>query len=374
MHRNHSVDWEFIGEGSNNRVYLNKQEGLVLKIMKKSLKDGLTDSPERSVRLWNLINSKITPSATIVSLADGKTAWVAPYVQGRQSTDIEMKNALIEIYNSTGRIIVDAPVKENFITTDKDQVVCVDIGMALQMEYKDDEILKSDKISQEEKFFTKSIRRKSIISLDTWEKIKKDHGYFFQLYAQSHSQTIKTIKALLFIKNKRPDILDVSFLKSDPENIKLFAKAYGVIRRFENQSLMQEAKKNLDNQQTLTFDKIKESCLKEINRYINSYGSIDSNGKFQPSFITQHFRNLHQITESIVVAQSLASTITKASTLTGLGVMFKKAEASLDDSNIPGGLSSSLLKCVEIVKTAKKSHLLIEEAMTTLDSKFPLSR
>lgn len=255
-------------------------------------------------------------------------------------------------------------------TTDKDQVVCVDIGMALQIEYKDDEILRGDKILKEDKFFSKSIRRTSVISLDAWEKVKKDHNFFFQLYAQSHSQTIKTIKALLFIRSKRPDILNVNFLKSDPKYIPLFAEAYSVIRRFEDKPL-KEAKKKLDNQQTLTLEKIKESCLKEINGYINSYGSIDRNGKFQPSFITQHFRNLHQITQSMVVAQSLALSITKASTLTEISITLKSARTNLDDSNMPGGLSSSFLKCTAIAKIARKSHLIIEEAMTTLNIKSP---
>lgn len=281
MHRNQSIKWDFLGEGSNNQVFLNKKEGLVLKVMKKTQDESPTDSPERSVRLWNLINPKMTPSAKIVSLDDGGTAWVAPYVQGRQSTDKEMKNALIDIYNATGRIVVDATVKNNFITTDKGQVICVDIGMALQMEYRDDKIL------GDEKFFTKPIHRKSIISLGTWEKVKKNHGFLFSLYEGSHSQTIKTIKALLFIKNKRPDILDVSFLESNPTYITQFAESYDVMLSLENKTLMQEAKKNLDNQQTLTLEKIKESCLKEINSYINSYGSIDRNGKFQPSFITK---------------------------------------------------------------------------------------
>jgi len=120
-------NWSLLGEGAYNIAYINPQGTLVLKIQKDKPYD--TDLPERSVRLWNEINPHCTPEAYVVNTKYGM-AWVCPFIKGRQATDDEMSNAIIDIYNNTGRIVVDATAKNNFITTHKGKVVCIDIGMA----------------------------------------------------------------------------------------------------------------------------------------------------------------------------------------------------------------------------------------------------
>jgi hypothetical protein len=92
----------------------------------------ITDLPERSVRLWNEINPDLEPEATLISTEMGD-GWACPFIKGVQASDHEMSVALIDIFNRTGRIVVDATAPENFIKTPSGKVVCIDIGMALQI-------------------------------------------------------------------------------------------------------------------------------------------------------------------------------------------------------------------------------------------------
>ena len=178
--------WEkpkILGEGSYNIAIRSNDGQSVLKIQKFDLdydeitgeKDNeeerpQTDTPERSVRLWNTINEGLEPQAVRLELnnleinttkPDGTTAllkgvgWVCPYVEGVQASDKEIQGAVLDIFNRTGRIITDATGKKNFLRTPDGTIVCIDIGMALEME------------KREEVFLTEGgrIRSNSIVSL-----------------------------------------------------------------------------------------------------------------------------------------------------------------------------------------------------------------
>lgn len=201
------IKWEKLGEGGYNKVYVNSERSLVLKIP-KDMRDE-TDTPERSVRLWNLINPDLQPKAAIYN-----RGWTCPFVKGVQASDDDMVEALINIYQKTGRIIVDATAKKNFVKANDGKIVCVDIGMALDLE--------SQEISK-----ASGLRRiPSEVSLSTWDNLKDDYEDFFDTCAENNPKTVQLIKALIFIQKNRLDMLDVSFLRNNPELISKLACAY----------------------------------------------------------------------------------------------------------------------------------------------------
>ena len=134
--------WREIGSGSFNTAYVNRENTLVLKAKQTSCCciircfDRL-DDPDRSVRLWNLINKPLIDSGLLTSAKIyyskrfGKV-WISPYIQGRQATTVEINNAREEIHQRTQRYVKDAHVLGNFLVfTDKEGVehtVCVDVG------------------------------------------------------------------------------------------------------------------------------------------------------------------------------------------------------------------------------------------------------
>lgn len=197
--------WTFLGGGAYNNVYINEEGTAVLKTRK--LMGGISDTydnPERSVRLYRELNPDLTANVVEFGIPKEK-GWVCTYIPGRQASDVEIANALIAIFNNTGRIILDAFAPKNFITTPSGRTVCVDVGMALELEHRDEGPLPG-----------RRIRRKSLTSLDAWKYEGK--GLLSRLEGgvkAGYPFTVTTIKALLFIKLNRPDICDVNFLSSD---------------------------------------------------------------------------------------------------------------------------------------------------------------
>jgi len=122
--------------------------------------------------------------------------------------------------------------------------------------------------------------------------LQNDFDPFFQKCHRIYPQSINTVKALPFIKNNRPDIFDVGFLKKDPTLINKLAKEYDIQKTSPNEYLyrINPVKEILIKITPLTFENIKQSCLIELQRYIASRGSMNDNGDFSPSLITRFFR------------------------------------------------------------------------------------
>lgn len=210
VQRERAANWVFLGKGSYNVAYKSIDGTEVLKIQRGKTK---TDSPERSVRLWNAINAHLPPPARLQTTALGK-GWVCPFITGVQAPDRDMADALIDIFNRTGRIVVDATAAKNFVKAPDGTVLCVDIGQALQFE------------EREERHFSEVVRRKSIVSLDSWSSTRDTYTPFFRECERIYPQSVSVVKALVFIKENRPDILDVTFLKINPTLVAKLAQAY----------------------------------------------------------------------------------------------------------------------------------------------------
>ncbi len=233
--------------GNYNDVYRNEESTLVLKIPKEEF-DGTipaTDIPERAVRLWNELNSHIYPDAKIVETTYGK-GWLCPFVEGEQASDKEIGAALVDIYNRSGRIVMDALAPKNFIKRQSDGlVVCVDVGLALQLEQK-----------QNSANTHRLTRQKSETSLLEWEK----RSWFFESKNREieeklpgkYPHTLSTCRALIFLKTHRPDVVDVIFLKHDLELRDKLAQAHAgsqlySLSRSEKVRLHEDALAHLDS-------------------------------------------------------------------------------------------------------------------------------
>jgi hypothetical protein len=362
--------WSYLAEGTYNYAYVDALRTEVLKLQKRDVQ---WDTLERSVRLWNQINSHVPPPARIQEQW-GHMGWVCPFVEGRQASDSEMRGALIDIFNSSGRIVTDAAGPKNFVTTKSGQVICIDIGMALQLEKRESEF-----------YSDKSSRRKSITSLTAWGELVDVYQPFLKQQKEEYPQTVNTVKALLFIKNNRPDILNVDFLKGDLELTNKLAQAYdiqyehGMVKRKEivnaikdieqakkvasTPSEVSKGREILSEKRPITIDSIKESCLNELNNYIKSRGSLDKSGIFSPVLLTLLFKNQRLTEIKVRHAKSLMESIEKSNSI-------KEIRDSITEVlNVPGlergtfgsGLMTSIGMCQNLISTAVKSKPELED-------------
>jgi hypothetical protein len=212
---------EFLAKGNFNYVFCDASRSHVFKVQqssKLSNADLILDTPERSVRLWNQINAHLRPKAVVCSIStpqvlDTKTGtvllaakeyigWSSPFIQGRNSTPQEITQALIDIYNRCGRVVLDGLVPGNFKTLSNGEVVCVDIGMSLRLQKTDEE----------------GIENLSFASNVVWETTSKS-SYLPWLKAyeanKKFNDVVKTTKALYVLQQQFPHYVNADFLK-DP--------------------------------------------------------------------------------------------------------------------------------------------------------------
>lgn len=400
------VEWTKLGSGSYNQVYISKDRKHVFKIRHAGLDaiDSRPDVPERSVRLWNEINPALPAVLAVTQYGEG---WICPYVAGSSPSDEEISRSVIDIFNRTGRILADAPGKDNFKKTPEGRVVCIDVGLALQLDKRD------------EKFFVGTLKRsKSEVSLDTWRATGPNFGPFFAQASWSKPLTVNTVKALLFIESNRPDIFDVTFLNRSPDLITQLANGYDgqeidikmralaalddatavkrppiaplpvpvpvdpvvhnspkTIEVVDKQSIA-AAKKEVDkglqilkNERSINLKNIKESCIHELNRYISTRGAIDDKNQFNPSLITKLFRNQELTATKVGIARRLIDTIDKADTLESMLKAINDYEQVPDakKSSFTSGLGTSLGKCILMVELAKKNSELTPTDTPSLD-------
>ena len=209
-----NIQWTELAEGSYNKVYLSADKKHVLKIQKSNLneRDIIPDQPDRSVLLWNEINPDFPAETAQTKMGKG---WGCPYIVGVSPSDVTITKTIIDIFNRTGRIVLDAPVAKNFKRMRDGRVICIDIGLALKMEQRERVV-----------YPNQLTRSKSTSSLEVRKNFGDKLDQFFNKAWSVNPITTNTIRALLFIQSKRPDILDVSFLVQSPDLIKLFAMGY----------------------------------------------------------------------------------------------------------------------------------------------------
>jgi hypothetical protein len=154
--------WQYLAQGQYNRIYIDLENHLVLK--RAIIPEHPYDAPKRSVRIWNIINGHLTRPAQLHP--DG---WICPYIEGRQATDFEIHQYLIQIYNRYNRIVIDACSPKNMIFSIAEQkVVCVDVGMAVLMDV-----------------HGPIKKNSSLVSLSIWKELRFNYFVYFFL-TQKH--------------------------------------------------------------------------------------------------------------------------------------------------------------------------------------------
>ncbi len=265
------MKWKKLGEGSFNVAYRsdNGNGHLIFKVCLD--KNMPTDLPERSVRLWNMINAHIRPLAEVArQKINGKwvTGWICPYIEGRQANDLEMRDELLAIFNRTGRVITDVSASRNFLRTRDGHTVCIDIGLALEGE------------AREMAGLVGLSRKPSLTSLEVWDDLASQSGRGPWLDAQQTTfpKAIRTTKALLFIKEQRPDITNVDFLKKSPKTTKLLANAYD-----KGQGpVFDQALASLSKKRSPDLALSKQRCRDIFLEYIHKKGTINQYDQFVP--------------------------------------------------------------------------------------------
>ena len=373
------MEWEYLGEGGINTAYINKTRTEVFKRQHRSTS---TDLPERSVQLWNLINDHIQPPARIQTIDGLGAGWVCPFIEGEAATDEEIQHAVIDIFNKTGRIVVDAMLEGNFIKTPSGQVVCVDVGAAFQLEPKDNGL-----------YLNELRRQSSELSLATWKDVSSyggdDNLYGDEVLAEAFPRTISTIKALLYIKQHRPDIINTNFLRSDDKLRKLLSDANSeeiymafqakflearrhsmkmapVIERMQAdssaslasimamlvdapaqpaikiQSLKKtvalqaldsrtliktpsERLKALGAKKTLTLSEVKMYSILLLDRYVKSRGTVNSRGQFVMGRYSRKMRRCRKVSYKVQKSKTMAEQINRANDFGEVSAVFTTA-------------------------------------------------
>lgn len=338
-------EWVPLAGGGNNEVYVNFKTRMVFKTVHNFEFD--TDTPERSVRLWNLLNPTVRPKAKITTVKiDGVkiTGWTCPYIQNqyskdlppsidaramieqdrrayknalqnpqiREQEDLAIMHTLIDIYNRSGRIIVDAPVVGNFVTTEPGKAICIDIGMALLLEKEETDCL------------NQYARRNSFVSNDTWEKTHEDlDTRILQDPNAIFPITMQMTKALLFIRTYRPDISNADFLKEDKELSGLLATAYDT----KADSDQEHAIEHLNQKRPVNLISLKNNCVQVLLKYIHSRGTLDEGKTFHASWVTKLFRQKLLTNIKVEKAKSLINTIDNAQSI-------EEIQTALRDANL----------------------------------------
>ena len=187
--------WEFLGSGNRNFAFKSKDGKQVFKVQYDG---GMTDSPQRSVRLWNEINYR-TGKAEIAQLGDFN-GWICPFIEGRMAKDDEVFQTIITIYKETGRIVVDAIMPGNIVISSSGIPTCIDIGLALNL--------------------NSTNKRHSKASFHEWKKMQESINELFKLGMMHCPKSTNLIKALLYLSQ-----LNISYIDAEQigENDKLIA-------------------------------------------------------------------------------------------------------------------------------------------------------
>lgn len=263
--------WNYLGAGSSQVTFENEEQTLVFKsFISEENARYPHEYTERAIRVWNEINSGVAPRATeseqklpeefsINADVRGFTkGYLVPKIHGRQATDTEMKALILEIYNNTGRILLDAVTAGNCLTQMDGNCICVDIDLALKLEKIEDDILSSPSPGN------------SFSSSETWSLLQNQIRHScLDSKENEFPLTVKTIKALIFIRYVRPDIGNVGFL-NDIDGLMLLVNAYQEKTHPQNTpEKIDLAQDFLEQERPIHLSGLKSACVILLKQYLN---------------------------------------------------------------------------------------------------------
>lgn len=353
--------WTVLGHGTYNLAF--KKDNQVFKVQRR-LNDR-TDTPERAVRLWNIINPNLEPAAQLAThnvplqLA-GKTiyvpvdGWVLPFVEGQQASQEDIQQKLLEIYTDTGRIIFDAIAANNFLKTTDGQIVCIDIGLALEMDRRESATLVG------------LSRKPSLDSLQNWDSYSTTYINWLKNNQSNYPIVIDTVKALLLIKMLRPDIVDVTFLT--PKLIGEFSKAFDDVSGSSVNAKLrrQKAIATLESIQSPKLESLKQFCRNWFQSYLESYAlRIDGNDEVSPNDRDSELSHFSLTTDALKINAmvELMKAINRANTqdecITLINTAYQVYQNAFNEYAI-GSKESSELNFSEISFTSEEEPVFQE--------------
>ncbi len=253
------MEWEYLAAGSSHAVFCDKEKKLVFKVLIEDVERLPYEGAERSVRIWNEINQNIEPPAREAhdemlpeeyAIHNPASGWIIPYIEGRQATDEEIKALVLDVYNTTGRILIDATTMGNCLTLANHRCVCVDIDLALKLDKKEADVLSNP------------LPRTSFSSLETWNSFQQKIPEYYGLVEKERlfPSACKLIKALIFIKSTRPDIGNANFLNGSTE-LNLLACAYDeIINARHSKEMISLAQDLLEQERPAHLSNLKSTC------------------------------------------------------------------------------------------------------------------
>ncbi|PJD93551.1 MAG: hypothetical protein CK424_01755 [Legionella sp.] len=325
------TEWKFIGSGSSHVAFVDKDKKWVFKMLipdENDMRHPYEDS-KRSVRIYNEINKNLTRPAKEIeidnlppeySIRTPAHGWISAYIDGRQATDEEIKALVLYIYNTTGRILIDATTMGNCLTLPDGRCVCVDIDLALKLDREEDNLL-SDPLP-----------RASFASLETWNSFQKKIPEYGLAAKENHFPlTSKLIKALIFIKSIRPDIRNVSLLNG-PTELNWLASAYDeMMSPLNTNIIINLAQDLLEQERPAHLSNLKSTCVDLITPFSREELS-DTN-------------NRHVLENIQIICKKLIQDIHDAVTFEELIGYIEEIRA-IQSIKIYPGLNSALGKCL----------------------------
>lgn len=331
------LGWEFLDEGAFNTAYKSPNGQLVLKIPKYKGND--TEDPHRSVKVFCEIYPEYAYLTHVLEIGP-YIGWQMPFFKGREATDREIVRKLIDIYAITGRIVMDAPAKSNFICTDDNKVICIDVGFAFRLHH--------------------HLQRKpSVGSLTLMKNYEYQYQYhFFQkkIFIDNYQHTIYTIKALLLIQKHTPGLIKLDFLCHQPNCARYLASIYDHGQSMDPQAI----DKKITMMEYFAFENLKKRCLDTLTEYLQSRCHLNETfynfirwpfytwAKLELSWWSFIFRN-HQLTyQKIERAQENIKQIHLCQNYHPLRQVihqFEDPEELLRQRTHPSGLKKAYQKC-----------------------------
>lgn len=241
------MPWTYLAGGNFNIVFVNADRTEVLKVIHPDVSeiDSHLELPDRIERLWAEINPTLPPvqvidnpfyqqdidvdglkkvSGALISKkkkclrSQAPQACVYPFIEGTEPSEAEICKALIDIFNRTGRVVLDGGCLKNFIKRPSGEVVCIDLGLSFLLQKTSENL------------------EKSIISCAIWDANEKTYRPFLK---KGKNRQFIVINALLALQFFRPDITNADFLLQ-PKNgslLKDLAAAFEDPSRFDPRRL-----------------------------------------------------------------------------------------------------------------------------------------
>lgn len=117
---------------TNNSSSSSSSSSLIFEKLNEKIDNQSVNSPERAERKWAMINQDI-PVHVFWDEGGDALGWMTPYLGREIPNDDLINSAVIDIYQRTGNIIVDACITSNFIKY-QGKAICIDMDLAIHRE------------------------------------------------------------------------------------------------------------------------------------------------------------------------------------------------------------------------------------------------